>query len=57
MVMEYVPGKTLDQLIPRQGFRLNEVLKYLHPDGRRAGQSPRSRDHPSRPETGNLMVD
>jgi Tol biopolymer transport system component/predicted Ser/Thr protein kinase len=28
MVMEYVPGKTLDQLIPRHGFRLNEVLKY-----------------------------
>ena len=28
LVMEYVPGKTLDQLIPRHGFRLNEVLKY-----------------------------
>src|SRR5436305_9176127 len=26
--MEYVPGKTLDQLIGRKGLRLNEVLKY-----------------------------
>src|SRR4051812_18363191 len=26
--MEYVPGKTLDQLIGRRGLRLNEVLKY-----------------------------
>jgi Tol biopolymer transport system component/predicted Ser/Thr protein kinase len=27
MVMEYVPGKTLDELIPRKGMRLNRVLK------------------------------
>ncbi len=27
MVMEYVDGKTLDQLIPRKGMRLNEALK------------------------------
>jgi serine/threonine protein kinase len=26
--MEYVPGKTLDQLIGRKGLRLNETLKY-----------------------------
>jgi eukaryotic-like serine/threonine-protein kinase len=26
--MEYVPGKTLDQLIGRKGLRLNEALKY-----------------------------
>ena len=26
--MEYVEGKTLDQLIPRKGLRLNEALKY-----------------------------
>jgi Tol biopolymer transport system component/serine/threonine protein kinase len=26
--MEYVPGKTLDQLVGRKGLRLNEVLKY-----------------------------
>src|SRR5690348_6203797 len=26
--MEYVPGKTLDQLIGRKGLRLNELLKY-----------------------------
>jgi eukaryotic-like serine/threonine-protein kinase len=25
--MEYVPGKTLDQLIGRKGLRLNEALK------------------------------
>jgi serine/threonine protein kinase/dipeptidyl aminopeptidase/acylaminoacyl peptidase len=28
MVMEFVPGKALDQLIPRKGLRLNEALKY-----------------------------
>jgi len=28
IVMEYVEGKTLDQLIPRRGMKLNEVLKY-----------------------------
>jgi len=28
MVMEFVDGKSLDQLIPRKGLRLNEVLKY-----------------------------
>ena len=27
MVMEYVPGKTLDALIPRSGMRLSELLK------------------------------
>ena len=28
IAMEYVPGKTLDQVIPRRGLPLNEVLKY-----------------------------
>ena len=28
MVMEYIDGKTLGQLIPRCGMKLNEVLKY-----------------------------
>lgn len=28
IVMEYVPGKTLDELIPRKGMRLNQALKY-----------------------------
>src|SRR5437867_9106550 len=27
IAMEYVTGKTLDQLIPRKGLRLNETLK------------------------------
>lgn len=27
LVMEYVSGKTLDALIPRQGLRLNEALR------------------------------
>jgi serine/threonine protein kinase len=27
IAMEFVPGKTLDQLIPRKGMRLNEALK------------------------------
>ena len=28
IVMEYVAGKTLDELIPRKGLRLAEALKY-----------------------------
>ena len=28
MVMEYVEGKALDQLIPRRGMKLNDALKY-----------------------------
>jgi Tol biopolymer transport system component/predicted Ser/Thr protein kinase len=28
IVMEFVAGKTLDQLIPRKGLRVNEALKY-----------------------------
>ena len=28
IVMEYVQGKTLGQLIPRRGLKLNDVLKY-----------------------------
>ena len=28
IAMEFVRGKTLDQLIPRKGLRLNEALKY-----------------------------
>ncbi|MDX1980740.1 MAG: protein kinase [Bryobacteraceae bacterium] len=28
LVMEYVPGKTLDHIIPRNGLRLQEALKY-----------------------------
>src|SRR5256884_4241255 len=28
IVMEYVSGKTLDQLIGRRGLRLNQALKY-----------------------------
>jgi dipeptidyl aminopeptidase/acylaminoacyl peptidase len=31
IVMEYVAGKTLDQLIPRQGMRLGEVLRLAIP--------------------------
>jgi eukaryotic-like serine/threonine-protein kinase len=31
IVMEYVPGKTLDALIPRQGMRLAEVLRIAIP--------------------------
>src|SRR2546429_9915572 len=28
IAMEYVPGKTLDQMIGRKGLRLNEALKH-----------------------------
>ena len=31
MVMEYIPGKTLDAAIPRQGMRLGEALKAAIP--------------------------
>jgi serine/threonine protein kinase len=31
IVMEYVPGKTLDAVIPRQGMRLGEVLRIAIP--------------------------
>ena len=31
IAMEYVPGKTLDQLLPRKGLRLGEVLRYAIP--------------------------
>ena len=31
IVMEYVPGKTLDALIPRQGMRLGEALRVAVP--------------------------
>jgi serine/threonine protein kinase len=41
IVIEYVQGKTLDARVPRKGLRLN---------GRRARQSPLSRNRPSRPE-------
>src|SRR6266849_5857326 len=28
IAMEFVPGKALDQVIPRKGLRLNEALQY-----------------------------
>ena len=28
LVMEFVPGKTLDRVIPKTGMRLNEALRY-----------------------------
>jgi Tol biopolymer transport system component len=28
LVMEYVPGKTLEQIVPRKGLRLSDTLKY-----------------------------
>ncbi|MCP5120633.1 MAG: serine/threonine protein kinase, partial [bacterium] len=31
IAMEFVPGQTLDELIPRRGMRLDEVLKYSVP--------------------------
>jgi eukaryotic-like serine/threonine-protein kinase len=31
IVMEYVPGKSLDELIPRQGMRLGEALRIAIP--------------------------
>ncbi len=31
IVMEYIPGKTVDQLIGRGGLRVNEALRYVIP--------------------------
>ena len=33
LVMEYIAGKTLDALIPRQGMRLNEALRSVRSAG------------------------
>ena len=43
--MEYVPGKTLDQLIGRKGCALNEVLKYAVADCRCTGAGALGRHH------------
>ena len=50
IVMEYVPGRTLDRLIPRPGMRLGEVAADRDPDRGRAGPGPRRGDRPPRPE-------
>ena len=46
VVMEYVAGKTLDQLIPRHGLKLNEVLK-TRSRSPTPGQSSFGRDYSS----------
>ena len=50
IVMEYVDGPSLDHLIGRRGLKLGPALGYADPDRRRAGQSPRRRDRPPRPQ-------
>src|SRR6476619_3852443 len=38
IVMEYVRGKSLDALIPRQGMRSQRGAPHRHPGGRRDGR-------------------
>ena len=45
IAMEYVAGKTLDELIPRKGMRLSPGIEICHSDRRRPGPSARRRDH------------
>ena len=47
IVMEYVQGKTLGQLIPRRGHEVERGPEGRHPDRRCTGESPRRRDHSS----------
>jgi serine/threonine protein kinase len=43
IVMEYVPGKPLTDLISRKGMGLNETLRYPKADGPFCGYSPLGR--------------
>ena len=52
IVMEYVAGKSLDQLIPPGGLPLKRGTKGCHTNWRRVGRSPCGRHHPSGPQTG-----
>src|SRR5258707_15779354 len=40
IVMEYVPGKTLDTVIPRQGMRLGEALRIAIPIADAVARAP-----------------
>ena len=52
IAMEYVAGKTLDQLIPRKGMRLNEALKIAVQIADALARGARGGDRPPRPEAG-----
>lgn len=47
IVMEHVQGKTLSQLIPRRGLKLNEALKYAIQIADALAKAPRGLDHSS----------
>ena len=50
IVMEYVRGKSLDALIPRQGMRLGEVLRIAIPVADALAAAHAQRHRPSRPQ-------
>ncbi len=52
IVMEYVRGKSLDALIPRQGMRLGEGTASRHSRRGRPCRRACARHHPSRSQTG-----
>ena len=52
LVMEYVRGKSLDALIPRQGMRLGEALRDRDCGRRRGRLRAQAQHRPSRPEAG-----
>jgi hypothetical protein len=41
--MEYIEGKTLDELIPDRGLRVAEGPQVRHPNRRRVGESTQRR--------------
>ena len=52
MVMEYVYGKTLVDLIPKGGLRAPQALKYAVQMADALSSRARRRHRPSRPEAG-----
>ena len=52
IVMELVPGKTLDALIPKHGMRARRGAEGRDPDRGRAGRRPRRGHRPPRPQAG-----
>jgi serine/threonine protein kinase len=62
IVMEFVPGKALDQMIPRKGLRVAETLKYAvqiadgltaaHASGNRASRFETGEHHGERQRSG-----
>ena len=52
IAMEFVPGKTLDQLIGKNGLSLERHTEVCNSDRRRPGPRPRGRNRAPRSEAG-----